>query len=434
METGGLSLFNVSEEKPFMAFGPIRTRPGLVVIDAPDSPAERTVEKRRIRKHQVLDAIRRHGPIPRVEIARVLGFNLPSVSSLVDELVEEELAIEDQAKPTPIGRRPIPVSLNLNAACVMGIDVGRSTTVGLLMNLGGEVVGRVQHPTPPRFSPADQKEWIDRFATELLELHGETMPPLAGIGIALPGLIHRPERLARILEPDAAAIQNRMNTLLGVPVIVDNDARMMATGVLWFEPNCDALQTFAVINLGHGLGMGMVINRSIYHGIHGHAGELGHLPLAKGEPGVRCYCGGEFCLETIASGSGLQRMAGTAGLLAKDGSPLKAGDLAELARQGSGQAQAIFDRFARGLACGIGSVISLFNPEAVLLSGRVALAADVFMDTLHEELRRVTMGAMLKETRLKVSELRDNAGPLGTCARVLHNIFSASHISVESIV
>jgi Zn-dependent membrane protease YugP len=111
-------------------------RPGLLITETPDTPADRVAEKRRIRKHQVLDIIRRQGPVPRVEIARTLGFNLPSVSSLVDELVSEGLASEDKAKRTPIGRRPIPVSFNPEAASIIGIDVGKTSTIGLLMDLG----------------------------------------------------------------------------------------------------------------------------------------------------------------------------------------------------------------------------------------------------------------------------------------------------------
>ncbi len=413
-----------------MATQTFKTRPGLLLTRAPGSPAERTAEKRRIRKHQVLDCVRRHGPIARTEIARVLSFNLPSVSNLVDELVDEGLAIEDEAKKTPLGRRPIPVSLNASAACVMGIDVGKSATIGLLMNLAGTILGRLENPTPAGMSMQKQADWVARFAVELLEAHRDSVPPLAGVGIGLPGVIHRPDRLASLLAPEAEEVRQAVEKLVGVPVLVENDARMMAHGVLWFKRSQE-LKTFAVLNLGIGLGMGMVIDRNVFTGHEGNAGEIGHLPL--GQPGLPCYCGGTGCLENIVSGQGLERLARERGIEV-EGRPASARQLAALLRDGHPAATEVWDIFADGLARGIGVVISLFNPQAVILTGRIAQAADMYLENVRKHLRGYALPAMTAGTQLLVSELRENAGPLGTCACVMQHIFSASHIPIENIV
>ena len=407
-----------------------KTRRGLLLNDLPTSPAERTLEKRRIRKHQVLDCIRRHGPVARTEIARILSFNLPSVSNLVDELVNDGLAVEDEAKKTPLGRRPIPVSLNNNAACVMGIDVGKSFTIGLLMNLGGTILGRQESSTPQGMSQDEQGEWVARFARELLESQSDTIPPLAGVGIGLPGVLHRPDRVNSLLAPEAEAVRSRVEEVVGVPVLVENDARMMAHGVLWFKRSQE-WKTFAVLNLGVGLGMGMVIDRDVFTGAAGNAGEIGHLPL--GEQGLPCYCGAEGCLENIASGIGLERMAREAGLKL-DGQVPDARELAVMAREGNEEALKIWARFSEGLARGIGVIISLFNPQAVIITGRIGQSADLYLEQVKAQLPRFSLAPMAVDTQLLVSELRENAGPLGTCACVMHHIFSASHIPIESIV
>lgn len=409
----------------------VPTRTDLLKTAAPDTPADRVAEKRRIRKHQVLDVIRRCGPIPRVEIARVLGFNLPSVSSLVDDLLAEGLASEDKALKTAIGRRPIPVVFNPNAATIIGIDVGKSSTIGLLMNLGGEILGRMEKPSPTPFDFELLPELLENLATELLEAHLPDLPPLAGMGIGLPGLLHQPKQpQGRQLFPEVQKLKERMEALLGAPVIVDNDARMMAYGALRFgnasEHNC-----MAIVNIGYGLGLGMVINGTVYQGFHGHASELGHIPL--GEAGIRCHCGLERCLENTASGSGLERMAGREGITVS-GRAATSADVAALARTGDARAKAIFDRFAAALAQGIGTLVNMFNPEVVVLAGRVTRSADVFMGRLVEETKKSTYPIIHRETQVIVSDLFENAGPLGACACVLHHIFSSAHISVESIV
>ena len=407
-----------------------RIREGLLLTQSPTSPAERTQEKRRIRKHQVLDCIRRHGPIARTEIARVLAFNLPSVSNLVDELVSEGLATEDAAKKTPLGRRPIPVVLNSSAACVMGVDVGKSATIGLLMNLGGTILGRQESSTPQGMTMEEQGVWVSRFARELLDAQSDTIPPLAGIGIGLPGVLHRPDRVNSLLAPEAEAVRSEVEKAIGVTVLVENDARMMAHGVLWFKRSQE-WKTFAVLNLGVGLGMGMVIDRDVFTGFAGNAGEIGHLPL--GQPGLPCYCGAQGCLENIVSGVGLERLAREAGLTL-DGEAPSARELATMAREGNPGALKVWATFADGLARGIGVIISLFNPQAVILTGRIGQSADLFLDEVRAQLHKYSLPAMTEGTQLMVSELRENAGPLGTCACVMQHIFSASHIPIESIV
>jgi predicted NBD/HSP70 family sugar kinase len=408
----------------------IKTRKGLLLLKSPDSPAERTAEKRRIRKHQVLDAIRRYGPIARVEIARKLGFNLPTVSNLVDELVREGLAIESEPRRTAIGRRPIPVYLNPHAACVLGVDLGKIVTIGLIMNLGGTILGRVEKSTPTFSSASEQGRWVQEFVREFLREHAETLPPLAGVGVALPGFIYRPERAERHLTPEVEEIQRRLEEDLDVPIIVDNDAQMMALGALWFG-NASNYRTFCILNIGYGIGMGTVIDRAVYQGFFGHAGEIGHIPF--GQAGYPCYCGGHSCLENTASGSGVERMARETELWPSD-KIFSAFDIADLARKGDQTAVAIWNRFATALARAIGTVITLFNPQAVILAGRYTKCSDVFFDRMMEELKATTFPALLNETDIVVSDLKENAGPLGTCACVLHHIFSASHIPAVAVV
>ena len=273
-------------------------------------------------------------------------------------------------------------------------------------------------------------DWVERTATPLLAPQGEPLPPLAGVAVGMPGLIYRTESTVRILEPDAEKVRERLQALLKIPVLVDNCANMLALGELWFGAQPD-LTTFAVVNLGFGLGLGIVLEKALYQGSFGHAGEIGHVTL--GEPGVPCYCGNSGCLENLASGVGLERMASQAGLMVGS-RPANGAELAEMARQGDQAAIEIYGRFAEALAHGLGTFINLMNPGTVIISGRVARAADVFFPAFMKGLQKYCLPPVFKETTLLVSELCENAGPYGTCACVLHHIFCMSHVPVENVV
>ena len=134
------------------------------------------------------------------------------------------------------------------------------------------------------------------------------------------------------------------------------------------------------------------------------------------------------------SGLGLERLARESGLRTPDGEPPNARELATMAREGDAGALQVWSTFADGLARGIGVVISLLNPQAVIITGRIGQSADLYLEDVKAQLARYSLPAMTEGTQILVSELRENAGPLGTCACVMQHIFSASHIPIESIV
>ncbi|MBI1290841.1 ROK family protein [bacterium] len=404
----------------------VPTRPELVVIPNSATPADRSVEKRRLRKHAVLNVIRLHGPLSRADISKASGFNLPSVSSLVDELVEDKLVIEEEARHIPRGRRPIPLYLNADAASILGIDIGKETTIAIAMNLAGETIGRFETKTPACKTDRDHSDWALKALAKTIDAVDRPLPPICGVGVALPGLVARGGASIGDEDDHSVAIQKAIQDEFGVPTIVENDARMMAMGALWFGAG-KSLSSFAVINIGHGIGMGLVLEGKVFTGKQGFAGELGFVPL--GDPGVKGFLGHPECLQNVVSGTGLIRLAKEAGLKVRS-----AGDLAELARARDPKALAIFDRFTRGLTRAVATVINLFDVEAVILSGRVCRSADLFFEPMKQELPKHALAPTLRTTKLLLSDLDVNLGPMGAAASILHQIFSSAHVQVDEVI
>jgi len=404
----------------------ILTRPELVVAPNSATPAERSIEKRRLRKHAVLNEIRIHGPLSRADISKSLGYNLPSVSSLVDELVADGLVLEEQARAIPRGRRPIPVLLNENAAAVLGIDLGRTSTIGLLLNLRGRVLVRFERKTPSLKTVKAHANWAIDVAEKILLKSGDALPPLAGIGVALPGLVMKGHASKSAPQNLSETIQGELRERFGVPAFVENDARMMALGSLWFGAGRD-FTDFIVVNIGHGIGMGVVVNGRILNGKQGFAGELGYLPL--GDPGIDGYLDRPRALENVASGAGLIRKAALVGIQVDDAS-----QLADLARKGSAAARRVFDEFAEALGLGIAAAMNIFDPQAVILSGRVCRSSDLFFNKMRETTRVHALPPIWETTNIQLSTLDVDLGPLGAGASVLHQIFHNEHVGVDDVI
>lgn len=397
----------------------------LVVLPKGHTSEERNVELRRIRKHRVLNLIRECEFTSRAEISRITGYNLPNVSSIVEELVREGLVTESEAVETPRGRRPVPISLNKNAAMVMGIDIGKSQTVAILVNLRGETLHRLEKPTPTFANTTGEVDWAVQCVKELVSGNNGTFPPLAGIGVGIPGLVRSSDKPDYEHASSPEALRAELSKRFGVPVLVDNDARMMALGSIWFGHGRE-YSTFVLMTIAMGLGSGIVINRRITRGAFGTAGEIGHLPI--GEPGIPCYCGGTGCLENTASIAGLLRLAEKYGLGSID-----LASLASLARTGNASALLVFDEFATALARGIAVAANLLNPEAIVLSGHGAEAADLFLEKVKQRVRAATLPKLMEPPEIQVSELGDNTGCLGASAAVLHHIFNVAHMQLEEV-
>jgi len=404
----------------------VRTCPDLVVIPKGETPLDRNLEKRRLRKHAVLAVIRDQGPLSRSDIAKVLRFNVPHTAELVEELVAEGLAIEEAPRVIPRGRRPIPVRLVPDAASVIGIDIGKSATIAVAVNLGGALLARFEEPTPQLAVIEDYREWLAHVVEGLLQTCGPDLPPLAGVGLALPGLVTSAARVSHSTSDLNSELARWLEEELEVPTIVDNDARMMAYGWYWFGSGRGS-NSFAVINVGHGLGLGLYLDGRIYMGKQGYAGELGYVPA--GEPNVEGFLACPDALENTASGAGILRLARRAGLRAGD-----AREVAELARRGNATARRVFEEFAYALGKAIATVVNLFDLEMIVLSGRVCRAQDLFYAACLNSARRHSLPPIFASTNIVVSHLDVDLGSLGAVGAVFHRIFETAHISMDDVL
>ncbi|MEU4482168.1 ROK family protein [Micromonospora sp. NPDC023966] len=247
---------------------------------------------------------------------------------------------------------------------VVGIDIGGTKTAAALVGPGGQVLERGEVPTPARSGPGAVLDAAARLAADLL---GAATGP---VGVGTAGTVDPATGSIRYATdslpgwtgtPVAGALAAR----LGRPVRVTNDVNAAALGECWAGAGRDRAHVLLVA-VGTGLGGALVRNGRLETGARGAAGEVAHLP-APGAERLRCGCGRHGHLEAIASGSGL-----AAAYSIETGTQVTGRTVADRAAAGDAVAQRVVDRAGATLGAALAGLVTLLDPEAVLVAGGAA--------------------------------------------------------------
>lgn len=261
-----------------------------------------------VNKSIILNKIRTSEPISRAEIAKETKITPPTVSSIVKELIEQGLVKESTLGHSSGGRKPTMLHINTGAYYVIGIDAGPETVECILTDLAG---GILQRTSSLLKKPLTNEMFIDVLKENVYAILGRAdvnQEKIIGIGIAMHGVVDAEtgmSRIAPILNLTNIPIKDVLEQEFNLTVRVENDARAMALGESWFGGRDDAGGSMAAVNIGHGVGAGIVINGKLYHGAEGIAGELGHMIIDIN--GEKCECGNRGCLQTIVSGKAIAK-------------------------------------------------------------------------------------------------------------------------------
>jgi len=258
----------------------------------------------------------------------------------------------------------------------IGIDLGGTKTLGVILNTQGQEIARQQCPTPAQ----DYQSTI-RVISEIVTALEKTNNQTATIGIGIPGSVS--PRTGKIQNANSTWLNGKdfkkdLETALGRSVRLANDANCFAISEAIDGAGKDAHSLFGVI-LGTGCGGGFVLQGKLLDGPHGIAGEWGHTPLpwltAEEYDGPTCWCDKQNCLETWLSGPAL-----SADHKRHTQQILTAEDIAALAMKGNRQAQASLDRHANRLARGLATVVNILDPEIIVLGGGLSNMAHLYSD------------------------------------------------------
>ncbi|MBN1649931.1 MAG: ROK family transcriptional regulator [Bacteroidales bacterium] len=379
----------------------------------------------------IIEYLYRNGKASNPELAKLTNMSSPTINKLIVELIEYGI-VQDLGYGDSIGgRRPNLYGINPNAKYIISIDIDcRMIKMGVF-NLRNEAVSEIITYFDNVKNKQQVFEGIFKRLDQLLSQLNYKTSRFLGIGISLPGLIEAKtgETYSDLLI-DGLSLEDAFQNRYDLPTFTGNDSRVMALGEQAFGAARNKNNVLC-INICDGIGMGMIVNGKIYEGKSGFAGELGHINVV--DDGDLCTCGKRGCLETVASGTALIHLAqkgiseGKQSVLTE----LTQGDLHEIhvstiikaLENGDAFAIDLFSKAGAYLGKGIAGLIHIFNPEMVIIGGKVARARHFLIDPIQQSLNKYTIHRIKQDTEIVTSTLEENVKLLGAVAMVMNTLF-----------
>ncbi|MCI4445297.1 MAG: ROK family transcriptional regulator [Candidatus Aminicenantes bacterium] len=392
----------------------------------------------RLNTRKVLKLIRENPPISRAEISKLSGLSAPTVSRIVEDLIKEGLVEEIGAGLSNGGRRPNLLRFCPDNNFIIGIDLGTTNIYGVLANLEAEIISEEKVPTQVEegfYSVMDRTfEVIEKLKAQL----GKKQSHLCGVGMAVAGLINKKRNIVEF-SPNFhwhdADIVGYLAQKTDIPIFFDNVTRVMALGELFYGIG-RKYKNFICVNVGYGIGAGIIINGQPLYGTKGMSGEFGHITLEK-DSKIQCYCGNFGCLEALSSGNGIARAArlelenGAKSILLDmcEGNldNLTAEMVANAAKKGDVIAWNVFHRAAEYLGIGISALINLYNPEAIVIGGGVTQAGDILFDTIRNTVKARALNKISREVEILPATFGLKAAVMGAVSLIMEKVLNLDY-------
>ncbi len=382
----------------------------------------------------VLKVIFERESISRAEIARVTSLTRTTVSEIVADLIAEGLVKEIGMGSSIGGKSPILLSVVPDSRYLIGLDLAYDHFTGAVVNLRGEIIHHVDEEIHGLQGDAALAS-VYAILERLIE---NTDKPLVGIGIGASGLVDARDGI--VIEavnldwkdlPLAQLIQDRYN----LPVLLFNDSQAAALCELTFGKGHPAESNLVVINLRHGIGAGIILNGSLFHGDGGGAGEIGHVVVVA-QDGLPCPCGNHGCLETVA---GVQAVLARTQALARDtkgslfpktGDEVTLDSIEQAFSRGDPLARRVVLEAGHYLGVAISSLIGTLNIHQIVLTGDLTRFGEPWLNEIRKTMSQMCLGRLVQDTHVEIGQLGTDGVLLGASAMILNNyalLFSGRH-------
>lgn len=355
------------------------------------------------------------------DLAKDMDLSIPTVTKVVDKMYEQGYIDEYGKLETSGGRHPILYGLNTDSAYFVGVDVTWNCVNIGIINFKGDIL-KLQMGIP--FERRDTLECIDELCHYIQNF-------INGLTLDQEKILHINVTLCGRVNPELGYCHSFFNfgerplaeiltERLKIDTSIDNDSRAMLYGEC-IKGVVRGAKNVLFINIGWGLGMGIMIDGKLYKGKSGFSGEVGHTYGYDNQ--IICHCGEKGCVETEVSCSALYRkfiehlQAGETSIILaeKKIEDITLDDIFNAVNREDLLAIELVEQIGQQLGFHIGSLINIFNPDMVIIGGQMSRAGDFLLQPVISAVRKYTLSLMSRDSEIVLSKLKDQACVIGSC-------------------
>ena len=387
---------------------------------------------RKLNTTTILQLLRVAAPVSRAELAKKTGLNRSTVSSIVNQLIENDLVRETELQREGVGRPGMSLTLNPNGGAAIGVEMGVDFISVVVKDLLAQSRWRMYVDVDSGLGQeaivAQAESIIERALTETAVSNLRVF----GIGVGVPGLVDVQAgviKMAPNLQWQDVPIKAMWQERFQLPVYVENEANAAALGEHYFGVT-QKVKDFIYLSAGVGLGGGIMLQGQLFRGSGGYAGEIGHMTIDPN--GELCSCGRRGCWETVVGPRAVERLIrsqireGAESVLTEmaqgDLDTITFDQIVEAANLGDGVATSALHNVAVSLGIGIANLVNVFNPEMVVLGGRLRLAGELIMPTIKQTVQQNSLQHPLAGVKFANSAHGAEACVMGAIALVMDNV------------
>ena len=384
--------------------------------------------KNNLIKRNIIAYMAINGEVTLAELTKELKISVPTITKLVQELVDEDIVSDLGKVETQGGRRPNVFGLTCSTLYFAGVHVGRDSMTCVITDLQNNLV---YERVFDDFELVDRDMCLDKICVNIVDFLdncGYDRSKIRGLGVCIVGRVNTSEgRSFHYFTSFDESLRDIIESRAGLRVLVENDTRARCYAEYNFSRSKDESNVI-YLHLGLGVAIGIVSDGKLYYGKNGFAGEFGHIPFFDNEK--ICFCGKKGCLETEVSGIAIEEKMNE---LVRNGAntilrkryeakeQIHINDIVNAARNDDNLSIELIEEAGEKVGKAVAFLINIFNPESVIVGGNLAAAGDYIMLPLKSATNKYSLSLVYKDTKFRVSKMEANANAWGV-AMLMRNL------------
>lgn len=386
-------------------------------------------EKKRLFRNKILKELYFDNNLSCAELSLRIDKSFPVTAKLIEELITANKMVESGYAASTGGRRALTYAMQKDVMYLVSVAMDQFVTKIAIMDMQNNFVSPIQKIVLPLSTDHQPLQVLVEQIALLIESSGIPKEKFVGVGIGMPGFVDVKNGVnySHLKLPDNKSITKFVSDKIGLPAFIDNDSSLIALAELRFG-SAKGEKNAMVINIGWGIGLGLILGGELYRGHQGFAGELSHIPLFLNNK--LCWCGKAGCLETETSMLLILEEAREglkAGRLSKlsslpeDDPELACDSIITAVEEGDQFAIELFSKAGYNIGKGVAILIHLLNPKKIILSGRGSSAGPIWRAPIQQSLNEHCIQRLYQSTSLEISTLGTQAALIGAAALVMEN-------------